>query len=331
MKKFNFLQAILMVPLILAALSIQFACSKKIDVQKVPAVTTNVITGITARSATSGGNVTSDGGATVTAKGVCWSTAQKPDTSKAHTSNGAGTGAFLSDLEDLTPNTTYYVMSYAINIMGTAYGNEVTFTTLPSQFICGDLVTYEGKTYRTILIDSQCWFQENLNVGTRINGSVNQTDNGLLEKHCYNDEESNCDFYGGLYQWDEMMQYVTTNAQGICPSGWHIPTDADWTTLTDYLGGESVAGGKMKEAGFNNWASPNTGATNSSGFSAFGAGNHSDVGFDYIMRYAFFWSSSQDNAGPGFSWSRTPDYTSEELYRGSGNKGNSFSVRCLHD
>ena len=91
---------------------------------------------------------------------------------------------------------------------------------------------------------------ENLNVGTRINGSGSQTNNSTIEKYCYDDNEANCTTYGGLYQWDESMQYSTMpGVQGICPTGWHLPTDAEWTTLTTYLGGEGIAGGKKKETG----------------------------------------------------------------------------------
>jgi len=135
------------------------------------------------------------------------------------------------------------------------------------------------------LIGTQCWFKENLNVGTMINGTHNQTNNSVIEKYCYNNLTSNCDIYGGLYQWGEMVQYLngtsntttwnpppTGNVQGICPTGWHIPKDAEWTVLTTYLGGVSVAGGAMKETGNAHWSSPNTGATNSSGFTALGSG-----------------------------------------------------------
>jgi uncharacterized protein (TIGR02145 family) len=117
---------------------------------------------------------------------------------------------------------------------------------------------------------------ENLNVGTKINSTSDgqlQTDNEILEKYCYNNDIANCNIYGGMYEWNEAMQYDTTEgAQGICPDGWHIPTDAEWTTLTTFLGGESVAGGKMKEAGFAHWYSPNTGATNESGFTGLPGG-----------------------------------------------------------
>ena len=111
-------------------------------------------------------------------------------------------------------------------------------------------VMYEGKQYNTVLLGSRCWFKENLNVGTRIDGVDEMLENGLLEKYCYDDSEANCDTYGGLYQWNEMMQYTTTEgAQGICPTGWHIPTYAEWLSLGDFLGGLGIAGGKMKEVG----------------------------------------------------------------------------------
>jgi uncharacterized protein (TIGR02145 family) len=99
-----------------------------------------------------------------------------------------------------------------------------------SQNPCPNLATvvYEGKTYNTVAIGNQCWLKENLDVGTQINGSLEQTNNSLIEKYCYGDLAANCTTYGGLYQWNEAMQYVTTpGTQGICPIGWHLPTQTD--------------------------------------------------------------------------------------------------------
>jgi len=110
----------------------------------------------------------------------------------------------------------------------------------------------DEKLYATAQIGEQCWMAENLNVGARINGVNNQTDNSTIEKYCYNNIDANCDIYGGLYQWDEMMGYTSTQGvQGICPTtgGWHLPTDADYNLLIDFLGGATVAGGKMKSTG----------------------------------------------------------------------------------
>ena len=104
-------------------------------------------------------------------------------------------------------------------------------------------VIYEGQTYNTVLIGDQCWLKENLNVGTMIQGDQGSSNNGIIEKYCYGDNEANCDTYGGLYAWREAMQYVTTaGVQGICPLGWHFPTDGEWTILQDFLGGETMQG-----------------------------------------------------------------------------------------
>ncbi|MFH1159676.1 MAG: FISUMP domain-containing protein [bacterium] len=189
----------------------------------------------------------------------------------------------------------------------------------------------DNRSYHTVMIGTQCWFAQNLNIGIKINGTVNQTNNGTIEKYCYNDVEWNCDVYGGLYQWDEMMQYVTTpGTQGICPTGWHLPTDAEWTILTTYLGGVSVAGGKMKETGTTHWASPNTGATNISGFTALPGGYRYNYGdFGHLTLDAYFWSSSQDGAAT--AWQRGLANTNEGVSRYSWLKVYGFSARCVKD
>ena len=298
-----------------------------------PQVTTANVSNITATFATCGGNVTSDGNGTVSARGVCWNTTGSPTLSNSlgHTTDGTGTGTFTSNLTGLNNGTTYFVTAYATNEKGTVYSTDI------KQFIaqnppCGQMtVSYGGQTYNTVKIGTQCWFKENLNIGTRINGIQNQTNNSTIEKYCYNDQESNCDTYGGLYQWDELMQYVTTQgAKGICPDGWHIPTDAEWTTLTTYLGGESVAGGKMKEAGTAHWASPNTGATNSSGFTALPGGYRGTGGGFYgLAGNAYFWSSSQ--YGVTYTWSRVLYCGNEYVGRTNLIKTYGFSCRCLQD
>jgi uncharacterized protein (TIGR02145 family) len=93
-------------------------------------------------------------------------------------------------------------------------------------------VEYEGHVYETIQVFSQCWLKQNLEVGTMIPGSQSMSDNGIIEKYCYNDEPDSCNKYGGLYQWDEMMQYTAQQGgQGICPPGWHVPSDEEWKIL----------------------------------------------------------------------------------------------------
>ncbi len=158
----------------------------------------------------------------------------------------------------------------------------------------------DGNHYATIRIGTgkapaQTWMAENLNVGTLIPVNQPQTNNGITEKYCYNDYDYNCSIYGGLYQWNEMMQYADTiGVKGICPDGWHIPTIDDWAVMITYLGGTEVAGGKLKETGTSSWLSPNVGATNECGFSAIPAGWFDSVfanAFTDIGGLTYFWTS----------------------------------------
>ena len=294
----------------------------------IPTVTTDSVSNIKSVTASGFGNVTSDGGSPVTARGFCWSQSNNPSLSDNHTTDSSGTGNFVSNLINLSPLTNYYVRAYATNSIGTAYGNELNFTT--ASFLCGDPVNYGGKTYHTIRIGTQCWFKENLNIGTMIDQSVSQTNNGIIEKYCYNNNPDSCSIYGGLYQWDELMQYSTTEgAQGICPSDWHIPTDAEWIKILVYLGGETVAGGKMKETGTDHWHSPNTGATNESGFTALPGGIMFQV-FDNGTYYGFFWSSTVIDYFTAYyfdlNYNTAGFYQDNAHYRTSG-----MSARCVHN
>ncbi len=164
---------------------------------------------ITGTTATGGGNVIWQGESSVTALGVCWSTIQNPTISDAHTTDGAGTGSFVSQITGLTTVTSYYVRAYATNSFGTAYGNEILFSTPwePCQTV--PIVNYDGQIYNTVQIGYQCWMAENLNIGTMIPGTSNMANNGVIEKYCYNNTTANCNTYGGLYQWNEMMAYTT--------------------------------------------------------------------------------------------------------------------------
>lgn len=207
---------------------------------------------------------------------------------------------------------------------------------------CGD-VLYGGKTYHSVIIGAQCWMVENLDIGTPILGSLDQTNNGIIEKYCYENDLANCAIYGGLYQWAEMVQYLngatnttpwnpvpTGHVQGICQAGWHVPSDLEWTLLTTYLGGAGVAGGPMKETGSTHWAYPNTGATNTSGFTALaGGGRYSYGNFYYLTYYAYFWSSTEYSSTN--AWRRNLSYDYEGVYRDNSSNTNGFSCRCLRD
>ncbi len=305
-------------------------------------ITTSSVSDITQTSAAGGGNITSDGGAAVTARGVCWSTSSNPTTVNNHTNVGGGNGAFVSSIIGLNPHTQYFVKAYATNNTGTVYGNEVSFTTL-SLWSCGQAITdlRNGKTYQTVQIGNQCWMAENLNLGFRINGSINQENNSTVEKYCSLDNESNCDVYGGLYQWSEAVQYLngatnttswspapTGNVQGVCPTGWHLPNDSELTALTSFLGGINVAGGRMKETGTTHWALPNTGATNSSGFTGLPGGDRSTNSCFYsLTTRGSFWSATENSATK--AWERHLGFNYESVARYGEDKTYGFSVRCI--
>jgi uncharacterized protein (TIGR02145 family) len=214
------------------------------------------------------------------------------------------------------------------------------YTDLPViPYACGDVLTdsRDLQTYSTIQIGTQCWMAENLNVGTRINSNIYPGHQfpEIIEKYCYNDVEDSCDIYGGMYSWHEMMQYFyNEGSQGICPAGWHIPSDAEWCQLENYLDSDTAdcarltwggtdAGGMLKETGTTHWQSPNTGATNSSGFTALPGGRYIGA-FSGIRGAATFWTSTWD---PYLIY-RYLQYNMASVRRDAGDNY-SLSVRCV--
>ena len=195
-------------------------------------------------------------------------------------------------------------------------------------------VDYDGNSYETVQIGDQLWMAENLKTTHYNNGDEipNITNNGdwvslSTGAYCdYDNNPTNSDTYGRLYNW-----YAVDDARGICPEGWHVPTDEEFTVLTDYLDGTSVAGGKMKEAGTEHWNSPNTGATNESGFTGLPAGyRHVNSGYYYSMGYlGYFWSSSESSSSN--AWYRKLHYNSSNVYRNSDYERHGISVRCAGD
>lgn len=210
---------------------------------------------------------------------------------------------------------------------------------------CGDPITdpRDDKVYNTVLIGDQCWMAENLNIGQRIDAGVQMTDNGIFEKYCQDDNPANCDIYGGLYQWDEMMQYSTAQGdQGICMPGWRIPTDSEWKQLEGMVDSQYPVGdpewngwswrgsdvaGHLKEAGTTHWLSPNTGADNSSGFTALPGGYAAGSSFSHFNTMGMFWSSTQHEGDNGIM--RGLHYALTTNMRNSYSKAIAISVRCI--
>ena len=192
----------------------------------------------------------------------------------------------------------------------------------------------DGNEYHTVKIGTQVWMLENLKVTKFNDGTAIPlvTDSSAWTNlstpgFCWydNDEATYKNTYGALYNW------FTVNTGKLSPAGWHVPTDADWTILTSYLGGESVAGGKLKETGTTHWKSPNTGATNESGFTALPGGFH---WFDGLFHYDFgdsgsWWSSTEYNTN--YAWNRWMYYDKSDAGRYANNKIDGFSVRCVKD
>jgi uncharacterized protein (TIGR02145 family) len=308
-----------------------------------PTVTTDTVSSITDTTAQSGGNVTSDGGAAVTARGVCWSTSPTPTIADSKTTDGSGTGSFTSSLTGLTANTDYYVRAYATNSAGTGYGAERYFTT-ETQGGPGAVEDIDGNVYQTVTIGDQVWMAENLKVTHYRNGDPiphvtddNEWDGVSTGAYCeYGNDPANVETYGRLYNW-----YAVEDSRNIAPEGWHVPTDEEWKQLEMHLGMSQAEadgyvwrgtdeGGKLKEAGTTHWQSPNTGATNESGFSALPGGGRSHYGhFLNMGYYADFWSSTESSSYD--AWYRSLDCNDSQVFRYGFNKQFGFSVRCVRD
>lgn len=196
-------------------------------------------------------------------------------------------------------------------------------------FICGvSKVYYEGQVYNTVQIGDQCWLKENLNVGTRININDNSSDDGIIEKSCYGDNEANCDEYGGLYSWDEAMQYDTTNgSRGICPPGWHIPTIGEYTVLKNAV---SNSGNALKEIGQGSGAGA---GTNTSGFSGLLAGyRHFNSHYSELNYIGHFWSSTLDALTRTYALHMYLNSSTNNIVFHTGIwSGYGFCIRCIKD
>jgi uncharacterized protein (TIGR02145 family) len=193
----------------------------------------------------------------------------------------------------------------------------------------------DGNVYRTVVIGTQNWMAENLKVTkyrngdniTNITGSSGWSSDTSGAYGVYDDNASNLDSYGLLYNW-----YAVDNSSGICPEGWHVPTSDEYGALSTYLGGNSVAGGKLKETGTDHWNSQNTGATNSSGFFARGSGYKQYINGNYDLETQYFYAwSSTENANGLYGYFGRLDSSSTALIVSYTYKNYGFSVRCLED
>ena len=297
-----------------------------------PVVTSIPVIEISYKTALSGGDVTSHGGDYVTGRGICWDTSANPKIGHGWTIEPGTLGTYESMLVELSPNTTYYVRAYANNATGTGYGSEMSFTTKDY----GSVADVDGNIYKTADIGSQVWMAENLKTTKFQNGDLIGTTTPITldisdqitpkyQWDNYDGAESNVQTYGKLYTWD-----AVTDNRGVCPAGWHIPTEVDLEELTTFLGGINEAGSKLKESGISHWISPRILATNESGFSALPGSDRDIHGNFQLNGYnSKFWTSQELDETNSLFWSLTGN--NNAVANADTDKGNGLSVRCIKD
>jgi len=313
------------------------------DSQTLPALTTAAISAITDTTAFSGGNITSDGGAAITARGICWSTSQNPTIEGYKTiSDSTGIGAFTSKIKGLTADSTYYVRAYATNSVGTAYGEQVSFKT--SKAVLQTVTDIDGNVYHTLKIGNQIWMVENLKTSKYRNGEsiTNFTDatswsNTTIGAWCDNNNSTtNATKYGHLYNW-----YAVNDNRKIAPIGWHIPTDEELTILINYISEHSANSTNVVKAMATNsdWkidssvtgsVGNNLSINNSSGFSALPGGHCDGSGTFYGLTSVGNWWTSSINSALDAKYFYI-SYNSNTLNRTSIFMHYGLSVRCIKD
>ncbi|HBE39798.1 MAG TPA: hypothetical protein DDW27_01065 [Bacteroidales bacterium] len=292
-------------------------------------VSTTEVRNVTQSGAVAGGQVNAARPGSVVSRGICWSTGPNPSIRDKSEKSGSGTGNYFISIIGLRPETEYFTRAFAITVSDTLYGEIIKFVT--TDF--GIVSDIDDNVYRTITIGTQTWMVKNLATKRYKDGTAVRTVTDSAEwaslntpAFCWynNDEETYKSSYGALYNG------YTVNSGKICPEGWHVPTNADWDILAANLGGENIAGGRMKEAGTSRWVRPNNGANNSSNFTAlpgglrYHDGNFRDLGFG-----GYWWSSTQYSDSRAYF--RFIFHEDSTIYKFNNLIRNGFSIRCLKD
>ena len=327
----------LVLPVIL--LTIGAGCKKKdkSEASSVPVLTTWYISVTNPTTANGGGNITDVGGGSIKGKGLCWSTNTDPTIDDNKTNEGTGTGDFTSSMTGLTPNTTYYVRSYATNSAGTGYGKSLKFKTYT-----GTVTDIDGNVYNTVTIGSEVWLAENLKVTKYRNGDAipNVTVNTQWGKittgaYCnYYHNPTNADTYGRLYNW-----FAVNDNRNLAPAGYHVATETEYVTLVNYINFQTNGFnlGKIL-ASTSGWLESeeegdignDQASNNSSGFTGVPAGYHSvDDNFYFLKDFAMFWTATEKNSSNAYirkmeaSAGGMPNYDAPKRF--------GYSVRCVKD
>lgn len=295
-------------------------------------LTTTEVSSVTSTTAAAGGNITDDGGGNITARGVCWGTSPNPTVAGNKTTNGTGPGLFTSNLTGLTDGTVYYYRAYATNSSGTTYGQEYQFIT--------PVTDVEGNVYKTVKIGNQVWMAENLKT-TKYNDESAIPNITLsadwitlsTDAFCWaqNNEATFKPLYGALYNW------YAVETGNLCPTGWHVPTDGEFSAMEVALGMTS------EQASASDWRGTDQGkqlknttgwqtgenGTNTSGFSALPAGYRSYItgNFEGLGLITYFWSAS--GLDENIALYRRLDGDNDKVYRSGTYKRAGKSVRCV--
>lgn len=283
-------------------------------------------------------NITSDPGTQITARGSCWSTLPHPTINSLKTLDGSGFGRFESTLTGLTPQTRYYIRFYAETSDSIIYSDECSFKTY-----YGALTDIDNNQYFSILLGDQEWMAANLKVkkynnsdtiGTTKPVSLDiQSENTPEYQWAYNGEDgyesmpyiTNASVYGRLYTW-----YAITDSRKICPAGWHVPDDSEWSVLIDYLGGDTVAGAKIKEGLDIHLVIPEFGVIDETGFDALLAGYRDPAGsFLDLQRTAAWWSATSSSSTEALL--STCSFLNNMIIKKISSKSSGASIRCIKD
>ena len=347
-----------------------------------PTATTSPATDLTQTSATLNGTVSNPDNVTITAQGFEWKTTE----GGTYAQVSATGETMTYSLTGLTANTSYTYRAFVTTANGTSYGEEVTFTTLSAggtavidEKSCPEAQTvtdHEGNVYATVQIGNQCWMRDNLRTTTSPStgtylipaADANYTYTGKQARWNNNDSATYAPMnYGLLYNWNAAVDTFNTaygetsvntsssnavsvtftgHRRGICPAGWHLPSDAEWTAMTNYVGSQSeypcggnssnIAKALASTEGWNtNTSNCAVGndltANNATGFSAVPAGRCYGSSFDLAGYIAYFWSATHYESGPVSAYYRSLNFNNAYVDGGIYNKANGFSVRCLRD
>ena len=323
-------------------------------------VTISPVSNITEHTAVCGGEVLTDGGMPIIERGICWSTSHNPTISNSRTMDGAGVGTFTSTLTGLTANTTYYVRAYAVNSVGTAYSGEISFTTVIDA--CQGVTTVtdiDGNVYNTLSIGNQCWMKENLRTTKYADGTAIASGSGTSTTVAYYYSTSGNFNNGNFYNWKAVMRTSSSSAanpsgvQGICPDGWHVPSDAEWNQLTDYVSSQSqyycsdnpeniakalaATTATGWSVGSNYYPVEDTCAVgympmnnNATGFSALPVAKMNLNGTPSGFYYAYFWSATESSSSNAYSRYLYP-YSPSVMRTWIDKSWSCISVRCVRD